>query len=134
MNPGVYYAASDGRYRGMVTIDDIHEVERSEWEHQNLFRIIQPLTDIPSVEETAPLVEVIQQMENRNLRRMTVLSPAGAVAGVIDRGDIVLAVTQKLRIKVADAFIKQIKDEGVFPQGLPLGAIAQSAVEASDGK
>lgn len=134
VNPGVYYAASDGRYRGMVAIDDIHQIERSEWDHQNLFRIIQPLTDIPSVEESSPLVEVIQQMENRNLRRMTVLSPAGAVSGVIDRGDIVRAVTQKLRIKVADAFIKQIKDEGVFPQGLPLGAIAQAALDASDGK
>uniref|UniRef100_A0A832M5J5 Zinc metalloprotease n=1 Tax=Oscillatoriales cyanobacterium SpSt-402 TaxID=2282168 RepID=A0A832M5J5_9CYAN len=130
----VYYASSDGRYRGMVNTDDLHYVERSEWENNNLFRIIQPLSDIPSVEEATPLVEVIQQMESRQLRRMTVLSPAGAVSGVIDRGDIVRALAQKLKMTVSETLIKQIKDEGAYPVGFPLGTIAQSAIEASESR
>ncbi|MDX2243474.1 MAG: site-2 protease family protein [Leptolyngbyaceae cyanobacterium bins.302] len=130
----VYYASSDGRYRGMVITDDLHYVERSEWETQKLYRIIQPLAEIPSVEENSPLVDAIQQMESRQLRRMTVLSPAGAVSGVIDRGDVVRALAQKLRMTVSDAIIKQIKDEGTYPPGFQLGAIAQAAIEASDGK
>lgn len=130
----VYYASSDGRYRGMVVTDDLHYVERSEWETQKLYRIIQPLSEIPSVEESAPLVNVIQEMESRQLRRMTVLSPAGAVSGVIDRGDVVRALAQKLKMSVSDAIIKQIKDEGSYPPGFQLGAIAQAAIEASDGK
>ncbi|MBF2027169.1 MAG: site-2 protease family protein [Oscillatoriales cyanobacterium C42_A2020_001] len=130
----VYYASSDGRYRGMVITDDLHYIERSEWETNNLFRIIQPLVDIPSVEESTPLVEVIQQMESRQLRRMTVLSPAGAVSGVIDRGDIVRALAQKLRMTVSETLIKQIKDEGAYPVGFPLGTIAQSAIEASESR
>lgn len=130
----VYYASSNGRYRGMVITDDLHYIERSEWETQKLYRIIQPLVDIPSVEEAAPLVDAIQQMESRQLRRMTVLSPAGAVSGVIDRGDIVRALAEKLKMTVSDSMIKQIKDEGSYPPGFQLGAIAQAAIEASDGK
>ncbi|NJP10849.1 MAG: site-2 protease family protein [Leptolyngbyaceae cyanobacterium RU_5_1] len=129
--PEVYFASSDGRYRGMVNSDELHQIERSEWETEPLFRIIQPLADIPSVEESTSLVDAIQHMESRQLRRMTVLSPAGAVAGVIDRGDIVRALAQKLRMPVSDAIIQQIKEEGSYPPGFPVGAIAQSAIEAT---
>jgi len=125
----VYFAASDGRYRGMVAVDDLHRVERSEWDHETLYRIIQPLNAIPTVTETTSLVEVIQQMESQQLRRMTVLSPAGAVAGVIDRGDIFQALAQKLEMPISDSLIKQIKEEGVYPPGLQLGAIAQATAD-----
>jgi Zn-dependent protease/CBS domain-containing protein len=130
----VYYASSDGRYRGMVIADDLHYVERSEWEDQKLYRIIQPLSEIPSAEEAAPLVDVIQHMETQQLRRMTVLSPAGAVSGVIDRGDVVRALAQQLKMTVSDTLIKQIKEEGAYPPGFQLGVIAQSAIEASGGR
>lgn len=130
----VYYASSDGRYRGMVNADDLHYVERSEWETQKLYRIIQPLSEIPSAEEAALLVDVIQQMEVQQLRRMTVLSPAGAVSGVIDRGDVVRALAQQLKMTVSDTLIKQIKEEGAYPPGFQLGVIAQSAIEASGGR
>lgn len=129
--PEVFFASSEGRYRGLVADDDLNSVERSEWEAESLFRIIHPLNSIPTAEEATPLVKVIQQMETEQLRRMTVLSPAGAVAGVIDRGDIVRALAQKLKMSVSDSVIKQIKEEGAYPMGFQLGAIAQSAIEAT---
>lgn len=129
-HPTAYFAASQGRYRGMVNITALHEVERSEWETESLFRIIQPLTEIPSVEETTPLVTVIQLMEAAALKRLTVLSPAGAVAGVLDRGDIVRALTEKMKLPVSETLIKQIKEEGTYPPGFQLGTIAQAAAEA----
>ncbi|UBF29183.1 site-2 protease family protein [Kovacikia minuta CCNUW1] len=129
--PMVYFAASDGRYRGLVATDDLNYVERSQWETETLFRIIQPLTDIPTVEEPTRLVDVIQRMEQQQLRRITVLSPAGAVSGVIDRGDIVQAIAKKMNLPVSDALIKQIKEEGAYPPGFQLGPIAQAAAEAS---
>ncbi len=134
MRSDVYYASSDGRYRGLVDSDELNHIERSEWETQNLFRIIQPLAEIPAVQESTSLVEVIQQMESRQLKRMTVLSPAGAVSGVIDRGDVVRALTQKLKMPVSDAIIKQIKEEGAYPPGFPVGNLAQSVIEVSESK
>ena len=122
----VYFAASDGRYRGIVSVDDLRLVERSQWETQTLQSIVHPLTEIATVTESTPLVEVIKQLESDQLPRITVLSPAGAVAGLIDRGDIVRALAQKLNLKITDAEIKRVKEEGSFPPGLNLGAIAKS--------
>lgn len=121
-----YYAASDGRYRGMVSIEDFNFVERSLWETQTLHSIVRPLTQIITVEEKTPLVEVINCMEANQLRRITVLSPAGAIAGVIDRGDIVSAVAARLKMAISEAEVKRIKAEGTYPPGLQLQAIAKS--------
>jgi Zn-dependent protease/CBS domain-containing protein len=125
----VYYAASNGRYRGLVGAEDLHNVERSLWETQTLQTIVHPLSDIPSVNESTPLTEVVNLMEAQEIRRITVLSPAGAVAGVIDRGDIVRSIATKLNISVPDSLIQQIKEEGVYPPGLQIPALAKAAAE-----
>lgn len=122
----VYFAESDGRYRGIVSIDDLRLVERSEWETLTVQSIVHPLTEIPTVAESTPIVEVINKLENKQLPRITVLSPAGAVAGVIDRGDIVRELAQKLSLRITEAEIKRIKEEGSYPPGLQLGVIAKS--------
>lgn len=130
--PEVYFASSDGRYRGLVASDDLQSVERSRWEKETLFQIIHPLDTIATVEEATPLTTVIQQLEKDTLRRMTVLSPAGAVSGVIDRGDIVRALAQKLKMPITDSLIKQIKEDGTYPAGFQIAALADSAMEATE--
>lgn len=122
-----YYAASEGRYRGLVPPEGLREVERSLWETETLELILQPLDTLPSVLESTPLAEVVDQLETRSLRRITVLSPAGAVAGVIDRGDIVRTLAKNLNIPIPDDVIQRIKDEGEYPPGLQIPAIAKSA-------
>jgi Zn-dependent protease len=126
--PMPYYAAAEGRYRGLVVIEDLHFVERSQWDTQTLESIVHPLSEIATVEEKSSLVEVINTLEARQLNRITVLSPAGTVAGVIDRGDIVRAIAQKLNLPITDAEIKRVKAEGSYPSGFQLQAIAQNAL------
>lgn len=121
-----FFATLDGRYRGMVKIEDLQEIERSLWDTTTLDTIVHPLLEIPSVAETTPLSDVIDKLDAQELRSITVLSPAGAVAGMIDRGDIVRAVVEKLKVPVPDTLINRIKEEGTYPPGLPLGAIAKS--------
>ncbi|WP_088891591.1 site-2 protease family protein [Leptolyngbya ohadii] len=127
IKPTVYYAASEGRYRGLVAPERMQEIERSLWEHETVQTLVDPLTDIPSVAENISLIEVIDRLEVEELRRITVLSPAGAVAGVIDRGDIVRALATKLKIALPEEVINRIKEEGAFPPGLQLQEIAKSA-------
>lgn len=79
--------------------------------------------------EKTPLPEVIQQMERSGNDRITVLSPAGAVAGVIDRGDITRAVGEKLGFGISSTLLQQIKTSGDYPPGLQLGRIADSVLE-----
>ena len=125
----VYFAASNGRYRGLINSDDLQTTERSMWESQKLLDIVHPLTESPTVQESTPIVEVIQLLENNKMPRITVLSPAEAVSGVIDRGDIVRAIAKKMNLQISETAIKQIKDEGAYPPGLQLAAIAQAAAD-----
>lgn len=121
----LYFAASDGRYRGLVTIDDVRKVERSQWEHQTLLSIARPLTSITNIRETTPLTEVITLLERQEMPRAVVLTPTDAVAGVIDRGEVVRALASKMNLSVSDAVIQRIKDEGEYPPGLKLAALAK---------
>ncbi len=129
-NAPVYFAASDGRYRGLVSLDGLRQVERSEWEYRNLQSIARPLLDIPHVSEATPLTKAIQRLEEEKLSRLTVLTPADAVAGTLDRGDIVRALAKQLKFPITEAIIQKIKEEGAYPAGLQLGAIAQSIDKA----
>ncbi|AFY56240.1 Zn-dependent protease [Rivularia sp. PCC 7116] len=122
----VYFADRDGRYQGMVCLDDLRVIERSLWETQTVQSIVSPLNEIPTVEESTNLVEVITKLEKENLQRVTVLSPAGAVAGLIDRGDILRSLAQKINLRISDADIKRVKEEGSYPPGLQLATIAKS--------
>ncbi|MBW4655354.1 MAG: site-2 protease family protein [Kaiparowitsia implicata GSE-PSE-MK54-09C] len=121
-----FYASSDGRYRGMVLLDDLQGLERSQWDVTVVHYIVHPLTDIPSIAETAPLQDVIEKLEAHNLRYITVLSPAEAVSGVIDRGDVVRAVAQQMKVPIPEGIIRKIKLDGSYPSGLPLEAIVKS--------
>ncbi|MBW4553900.1 MAG: site-2 protease family protein [Aphanocapsa sp. GSE-SYN-MK-11-07L] len=126
--PSSYFAASEGRYRGLVQAEELSNVERSLWESQTVQTLVRPLTEIATVQQTAPLTEVILLLENQNLPRVTVLSPAGAVAGVIDRGDTVRALVKALNLPVSEADIRQIKEAGSYPASFQLPAIAQSVL------
>ncbi|WP_414624773.1 site-2 protease family protein [Calothrix sp. CCY 0018] len=125
----VFFADRDGRYQGMVCVDDLRVIERSLWETQTVQSIVRPLHEIPTVKESTSLVEVITKLEKEKLQRLTVLSPAGAIAGLIDRGDILRSLGQKLNLRIADADIKRVKEEGSYPPGLQLGTIAKSTLE-----
>lgn len=125
-----YFAASEGRYRGRVYPEDLRVIERSQWETQTVRSIVTPLSEIIGVEEDTPLVEAIIEMENHQLTLLTVFSKAGAVAGIIDRGDIVAAVAKKMNLPISPEQIKRIKEEGSYPAGFHLGAIAKATTEA----
>ncbi|GAB4189382.1 MAG: site-2 protease family protein [Coleofasciculaceae cyanobacterium] len=124
--PIPYYAAASGRYRGLVALEELQAIERSRWEIETLESIVYPLAEIATVEEKTPLFEVINCLESQKRPYLTVLSPAGAVAGVIDRGDIVRAVGTKLNLPFTEADIKRIKAENSYPPGFQLSAIAQN--------
>ncbi|OCR01264.1 Zn-dependent protease [Oscillatoriales cyanobacterium USR001] len=122
----IYVAAVNGRDRGLVSVDDIRFTERSQWDKQTLKDIVKPLGEAIAVGEKTSLVEVINCMESNQLRRIVVLSPTGSVAGTIDKGDIVRALAKHLNVRITEADIKRIKEDGNYPPGLPLNAIAKA--------
>ncbi|MEG3439664.1 site-2 protease family protein [Pannus brasiliensis CCIBt3594] len=127
----VYFAASEGRYRGLIRVGDVQGIDRSAWGEKQLLEIARPLTEIPTVGEKTPLVDAVRKLEAIEDRSITVLTPAGAVAGVIDRGDIVEYLAKERKIVVQEADIRRAKSEGIYPSYLPLDEIAK-ALEKND--
>lgn len=122
--PLPYYATKDGRYLGLVALAELNFIERSQWETRTIESIVCPLSALATVEEKASLFEGINTLEACQENRLTVLSPAGTVAGIIDRGDIVRSVGQKLNLAIPEAEIRRIKAENTYPPTLQLQAIA----------
>ncbi|MGP1383239.1 MAG: site-2 protease family protein [Thainema sp.] len=127
--PPMYFAASNGRYRGAISVDDLRSIERSQWDVLRVADIAHSLTEIPSARESAPITEVINRLDEEQLQRLTILTPADAVAGTIDRGDIVRALAQKINLKVPEELIQRIKEEGAYPPGLKLSALSKSMAD-----
>lgn len=121
-----YFAAAHGRYQGLVNPEALQTIERSRWDVLTVAEVAQPLAAVPTVRETTPLATVVAELERLRLGRLTVLSPADAVAGTVDRGDAVRAIAQKLGVRFSEADIRRIKTEGTYPAGLNLAAIAQT--------
>ena len=111
----------------MVSVEDIRTIERSQWEILTLNHIAKPLLSIPSLREQTPLTEAIDRLEALQVPRITVLSPADAVAGIIDRGEIVRAIADRLGLRISPAIIQRIKEDGQYPPGLQLASIARAA-------
>ncbi|GAB4348765.1 MAG: site-2 protease family protein [Cyanophyceae cyanobacterium] len=128
-----YFAAAHGRYQGLVRPEALQTIERSRWDFQTVGDLAEPLDTVPTVRETTPLATVVSDLERLRLGRLTVLSPADAVAGTVDRGDAVRAIAQKLGFRFSEADIRRIKTEGTYPPGLNLAAIAQTLDSAELG-
>lgn len=124
-----YFAAAQGRYCGLVRPSALQGIDRGAWEWTNLSAIAEPLNTIPTVEEKASLAETILVLERCGESFLTVLSPAGAVAGVINWGDIIKTISDRGIWSLEPQQIRAIRAEGRCPDNLRLGAIARSVAQ-----
>jgi len=116
----LFFASANGRDRGMIVPSELRNSDRHEWVSRTISEITKPLNALDAVELNVKITEVIKLLETKKLRELTVLSRVGSVAGVIDRGDVVRALSQKLNWRIPETYIKQIKTEGKFPLNLNL--------------
>jgi Zn-dependent protease/CBS domain-containing protein len=120
----VYFASSNGRDRGMILPEEIRHVDRTDWDTKTLQSIVKPLPTIDSVELKTKMPSVINLLEEKQARYLTVLSQVGSVAGIVDRGDVIRALSRKFNWKIPETYIQNIKKEGKFPPELPLAEIS----------
>ena len=121
-----FFAASQGRYRGYIDVNELPKVERSQWEMTTLTDVAIPLDQVPSIRESSSLVEAINQLEDQQHSELTVLSPADAVAGVIDRSDIVQRILQDLSLDLPPERLDAIAQAQAYPPELPLIQLART--------
>ncbi|HAN45929.1 MAG TPA: site-2 protease family protein [Cyanobacteria bacterium UBA8156] len=116
----LFYATANGRDRGLVNPDKLRSIDRHAWDSTPLSALVIPTAELVSVQLTDLLATVIQKLEQTGLNHLTVVSPVGSIAGVIDRGDLLRALGRKLQWRIPEETIAQVKRDGKFPPNLPL--------------
>ena len=127
-NP-IYIASANGRDRGIISAGAIRNIDSSEWQAKSLQSLVKPLDDIDTVELKTPISKVVNLLEQKQLRYLIVRSPVGSVAGVIDHGDIIKALDNKLLWRIPSEYVKQIKADGKFPANFRLVEICEQLIE-----
>lgn len=122
----VYFAESDGRYKGWIRPERLRTIERSQWDQLDLSAILQPFDQLPPVRQETPVNQIIEWMQQQDLKRVVVFSPTGAVAGVIDKGDIVAGLAQKMGFVAPPELLHQIREQNELPGPLAISASEHS--------
>jgi len=113
----VYFAEEDGRYRGLVRPELLNDIERSQWDHLTLKAILKPMEQLQGVQEETPIPQVIQMMRQAEPRRILVFTPSGAIAGLIDRGDVVAVAARELGVVLPQEVVQRLRDSEEWPPG-----------------
>ncbi|OIP72632.1 MAG: hypothetical protein AUK48_11175 [Oscillatoriales cyanobacterium CG2_30_44_21] len=123
-NP-IYIASSNGRDRGLISANSIRNIDSEMWQSKTLQSLIKPFEEVDTVDFKTKIYEIINLMEQKQLRYVIVRSPVGSVAGIVDRGDIMRALDAKLLWRIPSEYIKQIKIDGKFPANFRLVEISE---------
>lgn len=122
----VYFVTANGQYRGQVDLLPLQTLERGQWSITTIGDIAIPFADMPSVRESSSLADVIQALDRHQLNYITVLSPADAVSGVINRRFITLCMMEQLKISFTSDELDSADDICGYPLSLPLSELAQT--------
>lgn len=128
----VFVANVNGRDRGIVQVEKVHSIDRSFWDQMKVLEIVKPIGELETADLNQNLAWAINTLESKQLRFLTVLSPVGSIAGVIDRGDILMALARKLKWVVPASFVKQIKEEGRFPADFRIAEISAQLLNSNE--
>ncbi|MBF2097837.1 MAG: site-2 protease family protein [Gloeomargaritaceae cyanobacterium C42_A2020_066] len=125
--PPVFFADRDGRYLGLVKPDALQALDRGRWEVETLATLVKPLAEIPTVSEGTVLAQVILTLEEAPAGRVTVLTPAGGVAGLVDWADVLQALAREVVLPAGE--LQRIKQEGQYNNANQLAALARRVLE-----
>ena len=128
-NP-IYIASSNGRDRGIISAEAVRHIDSNQWQSQSLQSQVKSIDDIDTIDLKAKLSTIVNLLEQKQLRYVIVRSPVGSVAGVIDHGDVIMALNTKLSWRIPSEYIKQIKSEGKFPPNFRLAEICKQLAES----
>jgi Zn-dependent protease/CBS domain-containing protein len=89
-----------GRIAGMVTAADLRRVDKSRWRETPLWRVAQPLEQIPSVTPQTPAMETLERM-NRDSNSDLLVVGDGYLHGVVSRSDILRFLETQAELRAA---------------------------------
>ncbi len=129
----IYVVSTQGRDQGIVLAESLRTTERHDWERRKVSNLAVAFDQLATVNLDSNLVEIVQCLEKEQTRYLLVMSPVGSVAGVIDRGDVLRALGNRMMWRFPESYLQKVKAGLQFPAEIPLkemcNAIAPVASE-----
>jgi Zn-dependent protease len=119
-----------GRWRGFITDQPLQTLPVQRWDEERIADHLQPLEQLASIQEDAPLWQAVLQLDQPEVNRLLVLSPAGLPSGTLERPELAERVFEKLGVRLPGAILEAARRQGVYPLGMGLAPVAR-AIETS---
>ena len=96
----VYDSPQENQPDGLITMSAVEELERDVWSMTPIKRLMVAWHDLITVEPNAPLVDALQQMEDRRLDQVPVIQ-RGELVGVLTKENILRYIRTKAELSLA---------------------------------
>jgi hypothetical protein len=121
-----------GRWQGVIDDGPLQALPVQRWDTERIGDHIQPLSTLPSIPEQAPLWQAVLRLDEPEVSRLLVLSPAGLPTGTLERPDLGEAVFGRLGVRVPPPLLALARRHNAYPMGLALAQVARSMLSSGE--
>ena len=89
-----FVATSEGRFGGLITLEDIRAVHRERWSSLPVEDVMRPAAQVQTIAPHAPASEAFERMAAEDLNQLPVVSD-GHVEGIVSRASILRVLQQR---------------------------------------
>ncbi len=121
-----------GRWQGVIDYGPLQSLPVQRWDLERIGDHAQPLASLPSIAEQAPLWQAVLQLDDPEVSRLLVLSPAGLPTGTLERPDLGEVVFNRLGVRVPPPLLALARRHNAYPMGLALAQVARSMLSSGE--
>jgi Zn-dependent protease len=123
-----------GRWQGSIDDGVLQQLPVQRWDTDRIGDHLQPLDQLPSISERAPLWQAVRLLEERSCSRLLVLSEAGLPCGTLDKPDLGEAVLTRLGLKLPNQLLEAARRQNAYPLGLALPQVVGSMLASGEAR
>ncbi len=121
-----------GRWQGVIDDGPLQSLPVQRWDGERIGDHAQPLASLPSIAEQAPLWQAVLRLDDPEVSRLLVLSPAGLPTGTLERPDLGEVVFSRLGVRVPPPLLALARKHNAYPMGLALAHVARSMLSSGE--
>ena len=121
-----------GRWQGVIDDGPLQSLPVQRWDGERIGDHAQPLASLPSIAEQAPLWQAVLRLDDPEVSRLLVLSPAGLPTGTLERPDLGEVVFSRLGVRVPPPLLALARRHNAYPMGLALAQVARSMLTSGE--
>ena len=121
-----------GRWQGVIDDGPLQALPVQRWDGERIGDHAQPLGSLPSIPEQAPLWQAVLRLDDPEVSRLLVLSPAGLPTGTLERPDLAEVVLSRLGVRLPPPLLAWARRHNAYPKGLALAQVARSMLSSGE--